>query len=409
MVSQKFDAAFLKKSNKIKVLAVIQRKGSVSRADISREANISQPTVTKIVNELINDDRLIVDIGATVSEGGRPPNLVRLASESRFIIGIHVGSSHIRGVLSDLDANVIADKIELPTYEHTQFEGLIDALIGLVDTLVLKSAVDRKAIVGVGIAYGGMFNKQTKKVEFIKALHWTSPDASHLLSQRLGLPVRIDNVTRVAAMGELRFGIGRQFSNFICVNIGYGVGAGIIIDGKPFYGSNAMAGEFGHIVIANGDDRECNCGNRGCLEAICSGSGMTRTAVKAIQAGAPSVLKTLCEGDLDRLDVGMIIKAVREDDPLACKILNEAMGVLSLGIINLVNLFDPGAIVLIGRIALLEDVVTRPIQQVIEERVGDARRVKPVIQVASFGEDAPMMGAIALVLETVLSFGIEKH
>ncbi len=403
MISEKFDAAFLKKSNKMKILDVIQKRGPLSRVDISRIANISQPTVTKIINELINDDRLIVDMGPSVSDGGRPPNLVRLASDSRYIVGIHIGSSHIRGVLANMNATIMADKVEIPTFETTQFEGLVRQLKQLIDTLILKAKVERKDIRGVGIAYGGMFNKQSRKVEFIDVLHWTNHDASSILSQRLGLPVKIDNVTRVAAMGELHFGIGKQYSNFICVNIGYGIGAGIIIDRKPFFGTNAMAGEFGHIVISNHDDRECNCGNRGCIEAICSGSGMARSAVMEIESGRPSILSTLCKGDLDLIDVEMIIKAVQQNDRLACRILGEAMELLSLGIINLISLFDPEVIFLLGRISLLGDLVINPLRKVIEERVFEPGRTRPVIQMATFGEDAPMMGAIALVLENVLS------
>jgi glucokinase-like ROK family protein len=400
---QKFDSAFIKKNNRIKVLSLIRKKGLISRAELSRLTEISAPTITRITTELISEEGLVVDVGPSVSGGGRPPNMVRFAGETKFIIGIDIGSTHIRGALSNMDGNIILDKKEVPTHNIKSFEDIVETLIRLIDSLLEFSHVEKKNVLGVGLAYGGLFNEHTHKVEFIQTLHWSNSQAAAILKERIGLPVKIDNVTRVVAIGELHFGIGKKYDNFICINVGYGIGAGIIVESKPFYGKNSLAGEFGHIVISKDDERLCNCGNYGCIEAICSGSGMVRTAINLIKRGRTSVLNEYCSGHLDDISAEMIIRAVQQGDNLASEILDEAIEYLALGIMNLVNLFDPSAIVLHGRIAVLGDLVVEPIRKVIKEKAYNIEKKSIEIEFASFGNESPMIGAIALILENVMT------
>jgi N-acetylglucosamine repressor len=227
-------------------------------------------------------------------------------------------------------------------------------------------------------------------------------DAVGELQRRLELPVRLDNVTRVTAIGEYHFGIGKRFRDFICVNVGYGVGAGIIVDGAPFYGSHGVAGEFGHTVVAKDDPRICNCGNRGCIEAIASGYGIARTARERIQAGEPSALGAACGGDLGRITAELVAQASREGDPLASAVLREAMEVLAVGILNLVNLYDPEAIILSGRVALAGDLVLSTIRDVLDSRAINSHKREIHVGLAAHGERAAVMGAIALILNELL-------
>jgi len=210
----------------------------------------------------------------------------------------------------------------------------------------------------------------------------------------------------VTAIGEYHYGIGNRFRDFICVNVGYGVGAGIIVDGAPFYGSHGVAGEFGHTVVAREDPRPCNCGNHGCIEAIASGSGIARTARERIRAGERSLLREACGGDLEGITAEMVAQASREGDALAVSVLREAVEVLGIGILNLVNLYDPEAIVLSGRVALAGDLVLGTIREILDSRAINPHKREIHVGLVAHGERAAVMGAIALILNEVLQLNL---
>jgi len=395
------DTSHVNRLNKIRVLELIRQLGSASRADLAKRARLSAPTVTRIVDSLIRNEMLVVDVGAGSSKGGRPPNLVRFAADSRFIVGVDIGRTSIHAALANLDANVI-EQSNSATNAEEGFQAVMERVAGLVQMLVANSRVEACDIMGVGVAVGGLINRQRSIIESSPDFGWTEVDAVAALEKRLGLPVRVDNVTRVTAIGEYHFGIGKRFRDFICVNVGYGVGAGIIVDGVPFYGSHGVAGEFGHTVVARDDARLCHCGNRGCIEAIASGSGIARTARERIRAGERSSLLATCGGDLERITADMVAQASRQGDPLAVGVLREAFEVLGIGILNLVNLYDPQAVVLSGRVALSGDLILSTIREILDERAVNPHKREIHVGLVAHGERAAMMGAIALILSELL-------
>jgi glucokinase-like ROK family protein len=399
------DTSHVSRLNKIRVLQLIRKLGSVSRADLAKRSRLSAPTVTRIVDSLINHEKLVLDVGVGSSAGGRPPNLVRFAAGARFIVGVDVGRTNTHAALANLDATVV-EQTTCPTNVDEGFLAVMDRVAGLVQHLIASSRVDPHDIMGVGVAVGGLIRKERSIIESSPDFGWTEVDAVSELEKRLGLPVRLDNVTRVTAIGEYHFGIGKRFQDFICVNVGYGVGAGIIVGGAPFYGSHGTAGEFGHTVVSKGDPRLCNCGNRGCVEAIASGYGIANTARERVRAGEPSALRGACGGDLDRISAEMVAQASRQGDELASSVLREAMELLGVGILNLVNLFDPEAIVLSGRVALAGDLVLSTIREIVDSRAINLRKRDIHVGLAAHGERAAVMGAIALILDELLQLNL---
>ncbi len=395
------DTTHVNRLNKIRVLRLIREVGPASRAELAKRARLSAPTVTRIVESLIHNEMLVSEVGVGTSTGGRPPYLVTFAADSRFIVGVDIGRTNIHAALANLDANVV-DQSTCPTPAEDGFEAVMERVAGLIQGLVASSRLDPRDIMGVGVAVGGLIGKQRSIIESSPDFGWSEVDAATELETRLGLPVRLDNVTRVTAIGEYHYGIGKRFRDFICVNVGYGVGAGIIVDGKPFYGSHGVAGEFGHTVVSKDDPRVCNCGNRGCIEAIASGYAIARTARDRIGAGEPSALVEECGGDLDRISAEMVAQASRRGDALSVSILREAVEILGIGIVNLVNLFDPEAIVLSGRVALAGDLVVSTIREIIDARAINSHKRDIHVGLVAHGERAAVMGAIALVLNDLL-------
>ncbi len=398
----KLNATYINKLNKIKVLELIRKERSISRADIAKQTRLSAPTITRIVESLIKYEKLVIDLGLGTSEGGRPPNLVSFASQARFIIGVDIGRTNISAALADLDAKIVQEELR-PTDADEGYDRVIARVASIIEELIAKSKVDRKNIMGVGLAVGGLMDKKRGIIEFSPDFQWRNVDPATTLSEAVGLPVMIDNVTRVAAIGELHYGIGERFRNFICINIGYGIGAGIIINGMPFYGSHGVSGEFGHIMVDKDDQRICNCGNRGCLEAIASGSGIARTVRERITGGAASVVASLCGGDTERISTAMVVDAANQGDALSSAVLREAMEYLSIGVVNLITLFDPEAVILCGRVALAGNIVLDPIKAAVESRSINVNRKDIHIGVATYGTRAALMGSLALILDEVLN------
>ncbi|HVO19071.1 MAG TPA: ROK family transcriptional regulator [Anaeromyxobacter sp.] len=399
------DTSHVNRLNKIRVLELIRQMGSASRADLAQRARLSAPTVTRIVDSLIRNEMLVVNVGAGSSKGGRPPSLVRFAADSRFIVGVDIGRTSIHAALANLDASVV-EQTTCPTDAEEGFQAVMARVAGLVRALIANSRVQVRDIMGVGVAVGGLINRQRAIIESSPDFGWTEVDAVGVLEEQLQLPVRLDNVTRVTAIGEYHYGIGRRFRSFICVNVGYGVGAGIIVDGVPFYGSHGVGGEFGHTVVARDDPRVCNCGNRGCIEAIASGSGIARTARERIRAGEHSALREACGGDPERITAELVAQAAREGDALAGRVLREAVEVLGIGILNLVNLYDPEAIVLSGRVALAGDLVLSTIREILDSRAINPHKREIHVGLVAHGERAAVMGAIALILNEVLQLNL---
>lgn len=398
----KLNATYINKLNKIKVLEYIRKERSISRADIAKATRLSSPTVTRIVDSLINNEKLVIDLGIGASELGRPPNLVSFASTARFIIGVDIGRTNISAAIADLDAKII-NETKKPTGAEEGYERVIARVAKMIEELIAQSVVDRNNIMGVGLAVGGLIDKKREIIEFSPDFQWRNVDPAKKLSEAVGLPVMIDNVTRVAAIGELHYGIGEKYRNFICVNIGYGIGAGIIIDGKPFYGSHGVSGEFGHIMVSKDNDSLCNCGNRGCLEAIASGYGIAMTMRKLLKEGAVSRVFNVDPTNWDNITAERVIEAAKQGDPLSLSVIQDAMEYLAIGIVNLITLFDPEAIILSGRVALAGDLIVGPIKTAIKSRSINVNRKDIYVGVATYGSRAALMGAIALILNEVLN------
>lgn len=401
----KGNAAYINRLNKIKVLRVIRERNEISRADIVREVGLSAPTVTRIVDSLIKDDNLALEVGIGSSEGGRPPILVRFNSQENYVIGIDLGAAFIRGAVSNLNAQIIAES-RIPTQIESGPQGVIARVADLISDLLADSTIERERILGIGLAVSGLIDQPKNIGEFSFDFNWRNVDIETPLGERFDIPVICDNVTRVMALGELWYGIGSSVRNLICVNLGYGIGAGIILDGKPLYGTDGMAGEFGHITVDKDSGVECLCGNTGCLEALASGRGIALAARRRLANGETSILRDTCGGNVETVTAEMVVDAAKRGDPLAVDLFETAVEYIGIGIAALINLFDPQAVVVGGGISRAGDVLFDRLRETVQKRImlRNTRRVR--IVPVKHGSNAAVMGAIALVLNEILNFNL---
>lgn len=394
-------AKYILKLNTRKILKIIRDNPSISRAEIAKISGLSAPTVSRIVDDLIREG-LVEEIGVGDSNGGRRPNLLRFCPDNNFIIGIDLGTTNIYGVLANLEAEIISEE-KVPTQVEEGFYKVMDRTFSVIEKLKAQLGKKQNHLCGVGMAVAGLINKKRNIVEFSPNFHWHDVDIIGYLSQKTNIPIFFDNVTRVMALGELYYGVGRKYKNFICVNVGYGIGAGIIINGQPLFGTHGMAGEFGHITLEKDSKIQCYCGNFGCLEALSSGSGIARAARLELEKGAKSILSEMCGGDLNNLTAEMVANAAKKGDLLAWNVFNRAAEYLGIGISALINLFNPEVIVIGGGVTQAGDILFDTVRKTVKARSLNKISKDVVILPATFGPKAAVMGAVSLIMQKVLS------
>ena len=394
-------AKYINKLNKVKVLNLIRNSDRISRADIAKMTKLSAPTVSRIVESLM-DAGLVDETGTGDSKGGRRPTLLKFSADNNFIIGIDLGTTNIYGVLSNLDAKIIAEQSR-PTRVQEGFQSVMQRTSEVIEEL--KGQLRGKAgrIFGVGMAVAGLINRDRNIVEFSPDFHWHNVDVVGELSRWHNMPIVFDNVTRVMAIGEYCYGIGKQFKNFVCVNVGYGIGAGIIMNGEPMYGPKGMAGEFGHITLERDSGVQCECGNFGCLEALASGNALAKAARSKLQAGAKSSIEDMCGNDLGNITAKMVADAAKQGDAVAWDVFNRSAEFLGIGIAGLINLLSPEAIVIGGGVAQSGDILFDMVRKTVNSRALNKISREVAILPATFGMRAAVMGAVSLILEKVLS------
>ena len=400
------NAKLISEINKIKVTNLIRDNDGISRAALAKKSGMSAPTISRIVEALIRDG-LVTESGMGVSNGGRRPTMLRFSGVDSFIIGVDLGTTDIFGVLTDLDAKVIAE-VKRPTRVEEGFSRVMERTAEIIDELRHYLGRGKNKVRGIGMAIAGLINRERDIVEFSPNFKWHNVDVRATLPQAKEIPVVFDNVTRVMALGEMWYGSGRNYRNFIMVNVGFGIGAGIIVQGSPLYGLKGLAGEFGHIILEKDSDVQCGCGNFGCLEALSSGSAIAKAAQKALRSGAASILSEMCGGDPSRLTAEMVANAAKQGDSVAWTIFDRAAEYLGLGIAGIINLFNPEAVFIGGGVAQAGDILFSRVRKTVNARALSKTASDVMILPASFGPRAAVMGAISLILSGVVNLGFEQ-
>ena len=389
--------------NKVRVLNLIREKVQISRSDVVRRTGLSAPTVTRIVDSLINEDNLVEQIGIGESSGGRPPIILRFAGENHFVVGIDWGRTHIYVRLSNLNGKSLVEK-DIAIESEDGFENDIARVKELIHSLLNESKIDKNKLRGIGVAAAGFVNVKTGIIEFSPNFNWHNVDICTPLRDEFNVLVIVDNVTRVMAQGELMYGIGSECKDFVFVSIGYGIGAGIIMQGKAFYGFDGITGEIGHnkAVLDRSENRLCTCGKYDCLESYSSGRGIAETAKNLIKYYPHSSLN-----DVSVLSAETVSMAAMKGDELGLKIMDEAAKLIGVAIASMANNFNPEMVVLGGKVMGHTDFFIKRVKAVFEkERIQQTARNIPLIR-SGLGTEAAVKGAVSLILNEVLNLRIE--
>ncbi len=397
----------VRNTHKSVILKAIRDAKEISRADITSVTGISSPTVTRIVNQLIAEG-LVRNIGIGGSSGGRPPVILEFNAKSCYVIGIEWGLTQINGVIADLNGeNLVSKSIE---YElSSEFEIDLKLVIDLIHDLLAEGTLNRDMVKGIGIAVAGYVNKRTGTIEFSPVQKWHNIDVSKPIEKEFGIPVILDYLSRVATLGEYLYGVGRDINELLYISIDYGIGAGILHEGKVAQGYDGFTGEFGHIYITPPEgyqDRLCFCGKMNCLAEFVSGRGIARTAKRKIDRYPESLLLPMCDNKPERITAKMIAQAAKFGDEFARKILSEAGDMLGISIANISNILNPEAVIIGGKISKSDFFFSEVRKSFSAHGLRGVPREIRLLKSENI-DDAVVKGSIALVLEGVLDYSIK--
>lgn len=352
------------KTNQIKknIINYFLSNGKNSISELSKELELSVPTVTKLINSLTNDG-LVSDFGKVQTPEGRHPNFYGLNPESAYFLGVDLSKYHVNLALMDFSGDIIQLTQNISYYYENSKQAL-DTLCQIIEKFLssIKSDIAEN-IVNITINISGRVNPESGYS--YSSFFFSEEPLSEILSERLKFPVLIENDTRSMAYGEFMKGNVDGQKNIIFINIGWGLGSGLIIDGKLYYGKSGFSGEFGHIPVFE-NELLCHCGKKGCLETEASGSAIYRNIIERIKNGETSIITDKVK-DLNKLRLADIIEAINEEDTLAIEIVEEVGANLGKHIAGLINLFNPELVIIGGEVAETGDFLLMPIKSAIRK------------------------------------------
>lgn len=365
--------------------------GSSTITDLSRELDLSVPTVTKFISEMC-EDGYINDYGKLETAGGRHPSLYGLNPESGYFLGVDIKKFAVNIGLINFKGDMVELKMNIP-YKFENTPEALEALCKLVSSFIKKSGINTEKILNVSFNISGRVNPESGYS--FSQFNFSERPLAEILSERIGFPVCIDNDTRAMTYGEYLKGCVKGEKNIIFVNVSWGLGIGIIIDGKVYTGKSGFSGEFGHVKTYE-NEILCHCGKKGCLETEASGSALHRILLERIKAGENSILSDRASVNDNPLTLDEIIAAVNKEDLLCIEIVEEIGQKLGKQIAGLINLFNPELVIIGGTLSLTGDYITQPIKTAVRKYSLNLVNKDSVISTSKLRDRAGIVGACML-------------
>lgn len=374
---------------KKKIITHYIYNGSSTITDLSKELDLSIPTVTKFISEM-NEDGYINDYGKLETSGGRHPSLYGLNPESGYFIGVDIKKFAVNIGLINFKGDMMELKMNIP-YKFENTPEAMDDLCKLISSFIKKTRVNTEKILNININISGRVNPESGYS--FSQFNFSEQPLAEVLTEKIGYQVCIDNDTRAMTYGEYLQGCVKGEKNVIFVNVSWGLGIGIIIDGKVYTGKSGFSGEFGHINVFD-NEILCHCGKKGCLETEASGSALHRILLEHIKNGECSILSDWAKEHLLTLDE--IIAAVNKEDLLCIEIVEEIGQKLGKQIAGLINIFNPELVIIGGTLSLTGDYITQPIKTAVRKYSLNLVNKDSVIMTSKLKDRAGIVGACML-------------
>jgi len=388
------DVHLVRRMNRDVILKLIREQGPISRTTLARRARLTPATAFSIVEQLVQQG-LVQETGIGPSQGGRRPMLFEFNPSSYGVIGVDIRSAQVLGLVTDLDAQPVVTVTK--DYDLESDVDVVALTVQTIRELIDASPFPRDRLMGLGLAVPGLLDVENGVVVESRNWHWSNLPLRDLLAREFDLPVYLEADDKALAVGEVFFGAGQGIPNVICLKIGRGLGAGLVIDGALVRGADNSAGEVAHILV-DPDGPRCFCGNYGCLTALVSAPAVTGRAAKGLKLGAVSSLPKAVDGELERITVALIAEAARDGDPFACQIMEETGRYLGIAVAMLVNLLNPDRVIIGGGVIQAGFPLIEPIRRAVKQRALEVAGERVSIVLADLGVEASAVGAATVVM-----------
>lgn len=345
-----------------RILTYLMHNHSSTIPDLAKDIDLSIPTVTKFVMELV-EEGYIMNYGKQETSEGRPPNLYGLNPDSAYMVGVDIKSFCLNIGLMNFTGDMVDIQMGIECRLDNTLESL-DVLIQHISNFIEKHKNIKEKILQVGVNISGRVNPE--EGYSFSMFNFEERPLAEILTEKIGIPVSIDNDTRAMAYGELLKGVVKGEKDVVFINLSWGLGSAFIIDGKIYTGRSGFSGEFGHFNVFD-NEIICRCGKKGCLETEVSGSALHRILCERVKNGQTSILSKRILTEDSPLTLEEIVEATNKEDILCIELVEEIGRKLGRYLAGLINLFNPELVVIGGTLALTEDYILQPIKTAIRK------------------------------------------
>lgn len=376
----------IRTENRKKILQLLIRKRGLTIPEISREIRVSIPTVTKNINQLI-DEGIAEEAGVSESTGGRKPMIIRFLPDAYYSFGVDFTLEYVRIILTNLDSVIKADRI-LKDTDYKDIDGLMIAIRDEIKSILLEKEIPMERTLGIGISLPGITHEETKFLRIAPNLGIRNVDFTQYESL-FEVSLFVENDANASAMAELTLGIAKTMRNLVYIAVfSRGIGCGIVVRGQLYRGINRQAGEISHMIVAS-HGRQCQCGRCDCWELYASTSALVQ------------MYREKTGKDIHAVEE--FFAALKKYEPAAAKVFDGYLDYLALGIQNILLLQDPHYIIIGGILSLFEECVLEPLREkvLIENYFYDTTNVE--IMCSTLKQDASVLGASLLPFEKIFS------
>jgi len=366
---------------------------ALSCAELSEILDKSIPSVSKSIGELI-EEGFVIEQGYAPSSGGRRPLMYSLRPTAMYIVTVAMDQLSTRIQMLDLLNNPVAD-IAMTELKLFGNPNALSTLINYINDYIALTGIPREKIAGIGIGMPGFINA-TEGINYTY-LESAGQSLTQIITAQTGVPAYIENDSSLIALAEQKFGIAKNHKDVMVINLGWGIGLGMIINGEIYRGHNGFAGEFSHIPLSE-DGALCTCGKRGCLEAEASMLVVAEKAIRGIKKGHISSLQHT-DKDQSKLVGNAIMEAANNGDQFAIELLSDAGYKIGKALAILIHIMNPESIVLSGRGAIVGKILLAPVQQALNKYCIPRLVSSTELMISDLGFSAELIGTAVLVME----------
>lgn len=383
-----------------RIIAYYLNNSTSTIPELSKELNLSVPTIAKVIAEMC-EDGYIVNCGKMDTGKGRSPVIYGLAPDSGYFVGVDLMSNGLNLGLMNFKGELVKLDMDVPYQYRNSQEGL-DELCGHVTDFIDQLDIAKERILNVGVNIPGRVNPEMG--HSFSRFNFEERPLVDLMAERIGCRVYIDNDTRAMTYGEMSKGVVKGEKDVIFVNLSWGIGCGLILNGELYTGKSGFSGEFGHFPSFD-NEVLCHCGKRGCLETEISGMALHRNLLQSVKDGRQTLLAEQIMKDEASLTLDDIIDATLKEDLLCIELVEDIGQKLGRYLAGLINLLNPEMVIIGGSLARTGDSILQPVKSAVRKYSLNMVNRDSAIVLSKLQGKAGVTGACLLARKSLFHFG----